>query len=149
MRPMENEVAAMADELERARRTAEEVRRKVSEITHKATSKNKILTVTVGGQGDLQKLEFRGEAYRSLAPAELSKLIVETVAKARKASQAQAMAGIREVAPQAAMPLDFLKESTSMDEFIDNILDVAARYLPEQEISAPPRSSTGEENNHA
>jgi DNA-binding protein YbaB len=116
--PNENRLDAAIAELDQARQLAEDIRQRTSNATFTASPKNKMLTATVNGQGDLRTIVFRGEAYRSLAPAELAKLIVDTVAEARKQSLAQAMEAVRELSPQVAMPLDLMDPASTLEEFI-------------------------------
>lgn len=60
--------------------------RKIAETTTVVESRNKMLTVTLDGNGELQDLKFNTTAYRSMAPAELAAAITETLHKAREQS---------------------------------------------------------------
>ncbi|WP_163010876.1 YbaB/EbfC family nucleoid-associated protein [Streptomyces dangxiongensis] len=60
-----------------------ELQRRMSEVTGTATAKAQAMKVTVGPQGELLSVEFPTGAYRSMAPKELSDLIVATVQEAR------------------------------------------------------------------
>jgi DNA-binding protein YbaB len=141
--PIENQLEAAQAQLEETRRLSEDLRRQTSEAVFKATPKNKMLTVTVGGQGELQSLVFRGDAYRSLAPAELAQLIVKTVEEARQQSLMHAMELIQELSPESAMPLDLMGTSTTLDDFMNNLLDVAGQYLPTEDLSRAKREERG------
>jgi DNA-binding protein YbaB len=134
--PFENQHEEMVAELERARRLVEELRTQTGQATFKATPKNKMFTVTVGGQGELRTLAFRGDAYRSLPPTELAQLIVDTVERARKASVAEAVAEIEKIVPEAAMPLDLLSPGSTIEELMNNMLGVAERYLPTPDVDS-------------
>ncbi|GAA2216574.1 YbaB/EbfC family nucleoid-associated protein [Micromonospora olivasterospora] len=68
MRAALDEVEAMADR----------VRRRVPRSKATVEEKKKLLSVTVGGQGELTRITFNRDAYRRLAPAELADLIVTT-----------------------------------------------------------------------
>jgi DNA-binding protein YbaB len=66
-----------------------EHQRKMSELTGTAASQRKQVSVTVGPQGELLELKFLTDAYREMAPAELSKIIIDTFSAARNALVAQ------------------------------------------------------------
>lgn len=132
----EDDFDAAMGRIEEVQRSAEEMRSRLATAVYKATARNKMLTVTVDGKGELQGLSFRGDAYRQLPPAELGNLIVETVARARQSSLSKAMASVREMSPHAASPLEFMASSTSMQAFMDNVLEMAHQHLPSNEPAA-------------
>nr|MDT0664134.1 YbaB/EbfC family nucleoid-associated protein [Micromonospora sp. DSM 115978] len=84
--------AALA-ELVRTDEVAQRVLREGAEVTAKASDKNKIMTVAVGGRGELKEIKFRGDGYRELAPAELADLLVKTIERARADARERALAG--------------------------------------------------------
>ncbi len=139
MADVDNRLADATARLEAARQLSQDIRRRAVEASFTATPKNKMFTVTVGGQGELRNIVFRGDAYRSLAPAELARLIVDTVALARDESMSTAMAAIRELAPRTAMPLDLMRPSATLDEFVDNLLDAAGQSIPGADLDGVPR----------
>ncbi|WP_176930749.1 YbaB/EbfC family nucleoid-associated protein [Actinacidiphila guanduensis] len=52
--------------------------------TMSVRSKDRILTVTVTGQGELKDIQFHSTDYAAMAPAQLSAVLVETINSARK-----------------------------------------------------------------
>ncbi|GAB6901839.1 YbaB/EbfC family nucleoid-associated protein [Kineosporia succinea] len=118
------------DELDQVRQLADDIRMRGNSAVHKATPKNKMFTVTVGGRGEVQDITFRASAYRSLAPAELGKLLVETIEEARSQAIAAGMASIAELTPNAALPLDLMNPASTMDDLMDSLLDAAGRSMP-------------------
>lgn len=70
-----------------------EHQRKMSEVTATATSPRKQVSVTLGAQGQMVDLRFMNDAYRDMAPMELSNLIAETF----NAARAQVMKQQREL----------------------------------------------------
>ncbi|GLY33790.1 YbaB/EbfC family nucleoid-associated protein [Kineosporia sp. NBRC 101731] len=126
-------------ELDEVRRLAEDIRTRGDAAVFKVTPKNKMFTVTVGGRGNVQDITFRATAYRSLAPAELGKLLVETIEQAREQAVSAAMASIAEISPTTAMPLDLLKPASSMDELMDSLLEAAGQFMPETAPDSIPR----------
>ena len=57
---------------------------KLNEATATATSKDRMLTATVDGQGKLTELAFNGKRWREMAPKELGAKIVEVVGQAQE-----------------------------------------------------------------
>jgi len=99
------------------------------------TSKNRMISATVDSYGRLVDLAIKGNRYRSLAPAELAKVIVETVAKAQDSAAKQTMAAAAEISPKA-----FEFGSLTGREFdLDAMFDAAAR-LAEQPIPSGEES---------
>jgi DNA-binding protein YbaB len=69
----------------------------MTKLTGSATSKDRMVTATVDGQGRLVGLKLTGTNYRRLAPAELTARIVDTVRAAQDdaaRASASALAGL-------------------------------------------------------
>jgi hypothetical protein len=66
------------------------------------TSKNRMVSATVDCRGKLVELSLKGNRYRSMAPAELAALVVETVATAQDKALKEALAAAAELMPRAA-----------------------------------------------
>jgi hypothetical protein len=84
--------------------------------------KGHVLSVTVGGHGELSELAFHGDEYRRLAPAELAHLIVATVARAREGALRKAMAGAAELTGELTRMSDRARDATSIDELVEGIV---------------------------
>jgi DNA-binding protein YbaB len=67
--------------------------------TTAVTSKNRMVSATVDSGGKLVELAFKGNRYRSLPPAELSALVVETVTKAQETASKESMAAAADLIP--------------------------------------------------
>ncbi|MFE3112038.1 YbaB/EbfC family nucleoid-associated protein [Kitasatospora indigofera] len=57
---------------------------RMQEMSASATSPKRLLTATVGAQGEVTALKFHSDGYRSMAPTELEHLILDTVGRARQ-----------------------------------------------------------------
>jgi DNA-binding protein YbaB len=69
----------------------------LTKLTGSATSKDRVITATVDGQGRLLELKLTGTNYRRLAPAELTARIADTVRAAQDdaaRASASALAGL-------------------------------------------------------
>jgi DNA-binding protein YbaB len=86
-----------------------QVTAKIREISVTETSPGRQLSVTVGPQGELAGLRFLNSDYQRMAAAELSALILRTVAKAREGAAAEMTKLIGPTMPfeVPADPLDF------------------------------------------
>jgi DNA-binding protein YbaB len=75
----------MADYGQRREQIAE-VQAKIKKTRTTASADKRMMTVTVGPQGELKSLKFNNEDYRDLASSDLANMIVKTVNKAREAA---------------------------------------------------------------
>ncbi|GAA0512535.1 hypothetical protein GCM10011581_02890 [Saccharopolyspora subtropica] len=73
-------------EFERQQRELTEFQRKLATTTTTLNSANRMITVTLDGQGELKQVKFNTTAYRSMAPAELSAMVTDTLQRARAQS---------------------------------------------------------------
>jgi DNA-binding protein YbaB len=73
-------VAALRAQQARVTRISQEL----AKATESATSRDRSVTVVVGGQGELREFQFHSEDYRSMPPAELSAILVQLCNQARQ-----------------------------------------------------------------
>ncbi|SDM43672.1 YbaB/EbfC DNA-binding family protein [Streptomyces sp. cf386] len=85
-----------------------EAQQTLGRMSHTAESKDRSMSVTVNAQGRITDVKFRGTAYRSLPPAGLAALILETVTAAQLGLQ-------REAAAVAAPVLAATEESSRFE----------------------------------
>ncbi|MFF8773994.1 YbaB/EbfC family nucleoid-associated protein [Kitasatospora sp. NPDC015120] len=81
--PFADQIAqAMADmQTELAR--AEAMQQEMNELTGSVTSKDRMVTVKVGSQGQVVSMTFHTDDYREMAPAELAKVLTDVLNEAR------------------------------------------------------------------
>ena len=89
---------AMA-EYEKARSEVAQIQETLEKASGQARSKSRMLSVTVDGRGDVTELKFHTQAWRSMAPGELSKVIVQTIKDARAAAQREMWSAISPMMP--------------------------------------------------
>ena len=92
-------IAELVADSERRMAVIADAQRRVAELAVSVRSRDRSLTVGLGAGGALTELTFHTTAYRDMAPAELSRLLLDTVtaARAEYAEQvADAMAPVRE-----------------------------------------------------
>ncbi|MED7955017.1 MULTISPECIES: YbaB/EbfC family nucleoid-associated protein [unclassified Streptomyces] len=83
---------AMRDQLAKA----EETQAELEKLTASVTSKDRLVTVKVGPQGQVLALTFHTTGYRDKAPAELGALLTDLLNEARAKVGEQVAARIRE-----------------------------------------------------
>jgi DNA-binding protein YbaB len=89
--PYDQQIEDLLTEYRVAREAAVNTRRRINEIEATVTAPRRSVQVTVGAQGQVTALEFPTGAYRTMAPKELSKVIVSTLEQARAKALEQVM----------------------------------------------------------
>lgn len=84
MQPSQDpEVSELLEKLASAQHDLNQAREDLAGSQESATADDRLLTVTVGPNGQLVDLTFHTRRYREMAPAELSAAIIATVERAR------------------------------------------------------------------
>ncbi|MFJ3671524.1 YbaB/EbfC family nucleoid-associated protein [Streptomyces sp. NPDC090106] len=83
MESVEERLAKAMQALETTRAAVADAEQRLREATVTVTSRDRSVEVTVGAQGDLKALRFHDGRYRSMAPAQLSAVVMETIGQAR------------------------------------------------------------------
>ncbi|WP_052069164.1 YbaB/EbfC family nucleoid-associated protein [Streptacidiphilus albus] len=81
--PFADRIEQAMDILREQQSKMTEVRKELSESSASVTSKDRMITAKVGPQGQVISLTFHTTGYRSMAPAELSKALVDVLNEAR------------------------------------------------------------------
>lgn len=81
---LQEQIAAATDELREYQRNMVSVSRELANSTVSKRSKDRALTVEIGAGNALKEIKFHGTAYRTMAPAELSALLIETINAAQR-----------------------------------------------------------------
>jgi DNA-binding protein YbaB len=97
-------------------------------VTATESTKDKMVTATVDGQGKLVELSFRGRRWRDLAPKELAAKIVEVVADAQGKASA-ATAGLMSDLVPAGLDIERLRElGPDLESMFDEAVEEARRW---------------------
>lgn len=115
-------LAQMRSALDQVRGASDRARQRARQSRTTAQDKERLLTVTVGGQGELVELAFNGDAYQDLAPAELADLIVKTTASARQEAQRKAMAAVTALGLDLGRLDAAARGARSVDELVESIV---------------------------
>jgi DNA-binding protein YbaB len=134
--PLHNEFARTTADLEQAVARLTALQQQLQESTYSATDRNRHLTVEVSSTGELTDIRFLGNAYRKMAPAELSKLLVETTRQARAKALESMISGLTGVLPHQ-LPLEqILAGDTPLDEIVAASMAEYEKNMPEMLRSA-------------
>jgi DNA-binding protein YbaB len=102
-----------------------EARHRMAAISSTVTAPRQVVSVTVGRHARVTAVKFPTDAYRRMAPAELAKVLMETI----EAAQEKAMTEIAEImAPMLPIGFDtqaMLRGDSSFEELLP--ADPAAR----------------------
>ena len=88
--PLEQQLDEAMAHYRDQRASALDYQRRLGEVAATATSPRRVVSVTVGGQGQVTDLSFPTGAYKRMAPAELSAAILATIDEARESALDQA-----------------------------------------------------------
>jgi DNA-binding protein YbaB len=119
----------------RIKASAVEMQSRVRDTVLTTVSKNRMVTVTTDGSGELLSITFGGNGYRSLPPAELGALLVQTIAEGRRASQAELSADVQELFgfTPAASGADALG---GVEDMVERVLGLAESGMPAADVEA-------------
>lgn len=124
--PLHDRIEAAMAELEQQRVKIRDLEKSAASTTATVQSKNRMVTATVDRSGKLTELRFEGKRYRTIAPAELSAVVLETVQQAQEEVARQAIELVSSVLPNGFNPFgsggafpDISKDGTATPPPID------------------------------
>lgn len=82
-RTVEEAHEAALSSLDREHRKLTEVTNMINETSTSVRSKDRSVSMDFDGRGEITAITFHGSKYRSMAPAELSHLLLETIREGR------------------------------------------------------------------
>lgn len=127
--PLHNSIEQTYEELARQREALHDMQRRLAETGATVTSKNRAVSVTLDGQGNVIDIKFVTGAYRGMPPAELGTLLVATIAEARASVTGQVAEILEEMMPGSSM-LDVLNGDFDLDEMMDEAISEAVSSQP-------------------
>lgn len=123
-----DEFQATMEELaeEHNRQTAElrDVYGKLNELTATAQSEDRMVTVTVGSQGQVQGIELDPRVYRKLSPSELSRSILEQIGVAAAEVSAETQRLMGPFLPEGLPYEEVFGEGASFESFLPQPLNL-------------------------
>jgi DNA-binding protein YbaB len=116
--PMHDRIEQAYAEFEKKKETIAGFENAMGSAQTTVTAKNRALTVTVDGRGDLIEIKFPTNAYRSMAPAELASLLVDTARAAREQARAETASMFESLLPARAPILGMLNNPGGFDQMM-------------------------------
>ena len=111
-------IESLFEEYQRQRNSLTEMMQKMRDISATTTSARREVTVTVGQNGTLTDIKFPTGAYKRLAPADLTAIIMETFSEAKEQAAKEAAAVLEPMLP-AGMDADALvRGAAGTDAFL-------------------------------
>ena len=110
--------AAMAS-LEKERAKISEITRQMKENVTTVRAKDRSFVATFDGRGELTSINFKGNKFRTMAPAELSHLLVETIRQGR----GMCLQKLSDVAGEDLLPGASFAELMSGDLSVEEVFE--------------------------
>lgn len=127
------------------RSSTAELQARLTDTVLTTTARNRMFTVTTDAAGTLQQITFTGDAYRSLPPAELASLLVDTIGAALDAARQEMEASVADVlGVPASSPAASAGTGTGvvgdvpedLDALLERFLDIAGAAVTPDEADA-------------
>jgi DNA-binding protein YbaB len=139
-RTIQQQMDAALNDYEEQVRALREFQDNVANTNTVVHSKDRLLTMTFTGQGDLETLTINNNGYRTMAPNELATVITDTLA----AGRAQAMEKLGGMFGGQPVPglsfADLATGRTDPSSVLDAILGPALEMLPQDALSESERA---------
>jgi DNA-binding protein YbaB len=120
-------------EYRRKREDLRGVQKRIAEISASVTSPRNVVSVTVGQHGQVTGVQFPSTAYRSMAPAELAKVVFETVEKAQQKAREELTEMMEPMMPAGLSMRDLVAGKADIDKiFPDDPEDGFLSRRPDQ-----------------
>ncbi|GHJ46933.1 hypothetical protein Cs7R123_42750 [Catellatospora sp. TT07R-123] len=108
----------------RHRAFAIEAHRRMAAVSATMTSPQGLVTATVGAQGELRALTFNSQDYRRMAPAELARTVLDTVARARQSVLQQLLGELPEAPVGGLSVRDLMEGTADLERLLPERLDL-------------------------
>ncbi|WP_371521982.1 YbaB/EbfC family nucleoid-associated protein [Kitasatospora sp. NBC_01300] len=127
----EEQLAQAMESLAEQQAKMAEATEQLRAMTASATSKDRTVTAKVGSQGEVLALTFHSTAYRSMAPAQLSALLVDVLNEAKARMGEQVIASMRAFEGVGeTLRMNFTGEREDEDLFAAGGLDLESLLAP-------------------
>jgi DNA-binding protein YbaB len=119
---MRDSIQEATDELRLQQERLRSVRGNLRDVTTKTRSRDGMVTVTIGGRGEVTSIAFNTQKFRKMAPAELGAVLVETIGKAREQSRDRVIAAYRSFLPETMDLENVLAGKTDVNRLVDDAI---------------------------
>jgi DNA-binding protein YbaB len=129
--PFNEQIEQVMAQFTEQRTKLQETQRDLQKATVTASPKDHLLTVTMGVSGEVKDIKFHRNDYATMAPAELSAILVDTLNKARELAAAKAQAAFSSMAGFSSGLRDSLAGGSELDD-IFGLLDGTTTPAPKR-----------------
>jgi DNA-binding protein YbaB len=119
---MHNLVEEAAKELRRRQARLKAIRKKLEGTTIKVSSKDRMVTVTIGQTGTLESIEFNSQKFRRMAPSELEAVLVETIRQAQAETRERLLRAYQPLLPDTMGIGNILAGKTDLDQMFEDAI---------------------------
>lgn len=129
-----------AEELRQQQARIKSIRGELQDVTFKATSKDKMVTVTIDTTGEVTTIAFNTAKFRRMAPAELGSILADTIRQARTESRDRVVEAYRSLLPRGMDQMSAFagKGDLDLDKMFDDAFRQAKEMMPDLR---PPAAS--------
>ncbi len=131
--PFADQIAQTMEAMHAQLAKAQEAQAELEKLTASVTSKDRLVTVKVGPQGQVLALTFHTTGYREKAPAELGALLTDVLNEARAKVGEQVAARIREFEGVADSLRLSMTGGTELDDVLEPLWSMRPGYADEAE----------------
>ncbi|MGV9263227.1 YbaB/EbfC family nucleoid-associated protein [Kitasatospora sp. NPDC003701] len=131
--PFAEQIAQAMAEMQSELARAEEMQKEMNELTASVTSKDRMVTVKVGSQGQVVSMTFHTNGYREMAPAELAKVLTDSLNEARAAVGEQVAERIGRFDGMGETLRLSMTGGTELDEILEPLWAMRPGYEPEDQ----------------
>ncbi|WP_432838050.1 YbaB/EbfC family nucleoid-associated protein [Dactylosporangium sp. CA-092794] len=127
---MSDQVEQALAEFEATMKGVRAAQRDLEAVRTTVTAKSRAVTVVVDAGGDVMEVRFPTHAFRTMPPAELGRLLVETIADARTQARRAAVAAFGEFLPAGAAAHGLFDGGVDFERVVAEAYERAAQPLP-------------------
>ncbi|MFF1908935.1 YbaB/EbfC family nucleoid-associated protein [Kitasatospora sp. NPDC058218] len=131
--PFAEQIAQAMAEMQSELARAEEMQKEMNELTASVTSKDRMVTVKVGSQGQVVSMTFHTNDYREMAPAELAKVLTDSLNEARAAVGEQVAERIGRFDGMGETLRLSMTGGTELDEILEPLWAMRPGHQPEDQ----------------
>ncbi|MEV8636278.1 YbaB/EbfC family nucleoid-associated protein [Streptosporangium sp. NPDC051023] len=112
----------LVKEVNRQTRQVQDMHEKARDMSASATSKDGMVTVTVGARGEVRKIDLDPRVYRKLSPSELSASLIEQIGAATRTVSGELQEAMQPFTPADLSLEDLFGEGADLPSFLAQVV---------------------------
>ncbi|MET7394107.1 YbaB/EbfC family nucleoid-associated protein [Dactylosporangium sp. NPDC005572] len=121
--PLYDRIEQAHAEFDRVQATLADIQDSLGSTETTATSKNRALSVTVDGRGEISDIKFLTRSYRTMPPAELTAMLIETIREARAQARTAMAEAFQPVFPPGSPLADIINGRVDLEAMMQQAMD--------------------------